>query len=507
MDWATQPDPFRRHEGAVLTLLPRTRGPGADQTYDSLFGPPPAAVSVTESVLGAFFYLSLALSAWKEVVSPAGEVVSRWPLRVNPSSGNLHPTEAWLASADGVFHYRPDVHALERVATWPGSAWSATVADLPAGTMIIGLTSILWREAWKYGERAFRYCQHDAGHAMAALGLAAAPLGWTVAPLHGAGASEMAAFLGITDRDGPEAEHPDLLFALCPGPGPDRAASLSLPRAEKCDTPPNALSPSHVEWDLITEVAEAVKVPPASAVTIAPPPRPAATAALMPDRALNAAELIRGRRSAVAMDGATHLDRDAFYRLLTRLLPTARHPAFALFRARTAVSLLLMVHRVTDVAPGLYALVRQPDHLSDLKQDLRATWRWETPPGCPPDLPLYFLGPGDLRAAAGRICCGQDIAAAGAFSVAMLARFAATLEQAGPSAYPELFRETGAIGQVLYLEAEAAGVSGTGIGCYFDDEMHRMLGVSGHSWQSLYHFTVGGALVDDRLRTAPPYGA
>src|SRR5205809_4584277 len=28
----------------------------------------------------------------------------------------------------------------------------------------------------------------------------------------------------------------------------------------------------------------------------------------------------------------------------------------------------------------------------------------------------------------------------------------------------------------------AAGVRGTGIGCYFDDEMHCLLGIDGHSW-------------------------
>lgn len=35
--------------------------------------------------------------------------------------------------------------------------------------------------------------------------------------------------------------------------------------------------------------------------------------------------------------------------------------------------------------------------------------------------------------------------------------------------YPRLYWECGQIGQLLYLEAEAAGLSGTGIGCYFDD--------------------------------------
>ena len=61
------------------------------------------------------------------------------------------------------------------------------------------------------------------------------------------------------------------------------------------------------------------------------------------------------------------------------------------------------------------------------------------------------------------------------------------------------------LGQVLYLEAEAAGVRATGIGCFFDDEMHTLLGIKDQDWQSLYHFTVGGAVDDPRLSAFPPY--
>jgi hypothetical protein len=61
------------------------------------------------------------------------------------------------------------------------------------------------------------------------------------------------------------------------------------------------------------------------------------------------------------------------------------------------------------------------------------------------------------------------------------------------------------LGHVLYLEAEAAGTRATGIGCFFDDEMHALLGIGDHSWQSLYHFTLGGAVDDTRLSTLPPY--
>jgi hypothetical protein len=61
------------------------------------------------------------------------------------------------------------------------------------------------------------------------------------------------------------------------------------------------------------------------------------------------------------------------------------------------------------------------------------------------------------------------------------------------------------VGQLLYLEAEAAGVRATGIGCFFDDPMHDVLGVRGHAFQSLYHFTVGTPVDDARLTIEPGY--
>ncbi len=46
------------------------------------------------------------------------------------------------------------------------------------------------------------------------------------------------------------------------------------------------------------------------------------------------------------------------------------------------------------------------------------------------------------------------------------------------------------------------------MGCYFDDIVHRLLDIdlADDAWQSLYHFTVGGAVEDERLTTLPAYG-
>jgi hypothetical protein len=87
----------------------------------------------------------------------------------------------------------------------------------------------------------------------------------------------------------------------------------------------------------------------------------------------------------------------------------------------------------------------------------------------------------------------------------MIAAFEESLQRFGPWFYRRLYWECGIIGQVLYLEAEAAGVRGTGIGCFFDDPAHQFLGLGGYAYQSLYHFTIGSPVRDVRLETLPAY--
>ena len=45
---------------------------------------------LTAERLGLFLELSLGITAWKEFQG------TRWSLRSNPSSGNLHPTEGYV---------------------------------------------------------------------------------------------------------------------------------------------------------------------------------------------------------------------------------------------------------------------------------------------------------------------------------------------------------------------------------------------------------------------------
>jgi hypothetical protein len=215
----------------------------------------------------------------------------------------------------------------------------------------------------------------------------------------------------------------------------------------------------------------------------------------------SAGEIIRQRRSLLACDGNTSIPAERFYRMLSRTMPV---PWDAIPWA-PAIHFGLFVHRVEGVEPGLYALARDAGKVEKLQSAMHQHFAWEAPPGRPAGLPLFLLERGDARALATQVSCRQDIAGDGAFSLGMLAEYQAALVEHGPAFYRRLFWEAGAIGQVLYLEAEAAGVRSTGIGCFFDDPVHQVFGLRSLEFQSIYHFTVGGAVDDPRLTTLPPY--
>jgi SagB-type dehydrogenase family enzyme len=355
LDWATQPDPFRTFQGAKRIELPLAAD-GLIVSYADLYTPAavPARPLDLESV-SILFELALGLAAWKEFRG------NRWALRCNPSSGNLHPTEGYAILPPlpdfeaGAYHYVSRDHALEQRCFLEEEAGAEFARALPEGSFLVGLSSIHWREAWKYGERAYRYCQHDVGHAIATVRYAAAALGWSALLLDAIADDDVATLLGLdraTDFTGvppEEREHPDAVILVSRSP---------------------------------------VSAPP-------------------------------------------------------RGLPVAR------------------------VRLGHWA--------------------------------------GQANKLSSSLSCHQEIAADGAFSLGMIADFAQTIRRQGAWWYRRLFWEAGVLGQVLYLEAEAAGVRSTGIGCYFDDTFHELLGLRGDEFQDLYHFTVGGPIEDRRLLTFPPY--
>ena len=506
MDWQNQPNPFRFYENTKVYELPLLKKkPEAGYPDLYLRKNNPAQLFVIENIAG-FLELSLGLSAWKAMGN------SRWSLRINPSSGNLHPTEAHLILphgpnlAGGIYHYNAFIHALELRAETSEDLRRQITQHFGCEGFLIGLSSIFWRESWKYGERAFRYCNHDVGHALAAVSIAANLFGWKVTYLNGLSDDALDTVLGF-DKTGfeyLEREHPDLMCFVHPS---DR---IEIPRAIPLSIiddigklnftgTPNRLSKQQINWEIIYQAADLTRKPSTAEQTFDFSDTTRQQAA---SSQLSSVEIICRRRSATDYDRTGSLSKNRLITMLDQTLPRNGIAPFDAELMETSTHLLIFIHQVEGLAPGLYFFCRNSGELDSLKRRTHSGFAWQP---VEEDFPLFLLEKGNYRQQAMMVSCHQDIAGSSALSLGMIVRFK-DLIGVDPYRYRHLFWETGMVGQVLYLEAEAHGVRGTGIGCYFDDAVHELLGLTDNHYQSLYHFTIGCPVEDPRLTTYPPYG-
>ncbi len=508
LDWANQPLPFRYYRGTEQTELPLLESDPQISFAHLLAGKTYKRSRLDLGSLAGLLELSLGLSAWKSAPG-----AGKWALRINPSSGNLHPTEAHLIVPpipdlqSGVYHYDPYHHCLERRAGLTGQMARELESCFGGPGFMIVLTSIYWRESWKYGERAYRYCLLDIGHALAALSLAAGLLGWRLSYLSGITDDELVKILGFDQVRWPasEKEVPQLaVWISCSGRKPARSGFRPgwLSGIEHLDFAglPSRLSRDHVAWQVIEAASLASEKRHAAAPDCRWWYRQGRTLfSSWPDA--SAAGVIRRRRSAAEYDASRAIDCKAFIALLDAALPCKVAPPFNSGVGAGHVGLMIFVHRVADMEPGLYCLVPDPELGHRLGQAATSAFQWRRVDDL---VPLYLLAEGDFAWQAAELSCRQPIAGDSAFSLAMVAHFG-PLVVADPFYYRLLHWQCGMIGQMLYLAAEAWNLRGTGIGCFFDDPVHRILGLRDDTFQSLYHFTAGHPLEDRRLETLPPY--
>jgi hypothetical protein len=146
LDWTNMPNPFRHYEGVPIIELPADPAAPQIPALEILEG----ETGNTSAMDGAGFlsqlmFYSASISASKRVPSTG----YTYALRVNPSSGNLHPTEFHFSThglvdwSEGLYHYRPSSHMAEQRAIGDkGKKLVDTSAPL-----VFALTSIAWREA------------------------------------------------------------------------------------------------------------------------------------------------------------------------------------------------------------------------------------------------------------------------------------------------------------------------------------------------------------------------
>ena len=467
LDWANMPDPFRHYQGVPVLDLPADPPEPEIAALEVLQG----GVGSSGAADGATFlsqllFYSAAISATKRV--PASGY--KYALRVNPSSGNLHPTEFHFTTSglkewpNGLYHYRASSHMAEQRAL---GEFGTKLAGAPAAAVFL-LTTIAWREAWKYRDRAYRYCLHDAGHAWQALTLAARSVGCESFAIAHFPDDELAQFCRLS-----EDEWPMLVIALRARSIP--ALEFGAEEGVWFGGRANRLSNEQIPYPIIEGIHVATKLAGTPGRIADTELLPAGTGEIkLPQPAFSArtfGEVARTRRSALDFQGGI---ASMSLAQLSAILGATAQPLFADFASTRFVQLYLYAHRVRELEPGVYRHWAERGELERIRS-------------------------GDQRVAAAGLSLGQELAGNACVAFSMIADLDRATRINGDRGYRYAHFEAGAIGHRMYLAAEALGLQATGIGAFFDDEVHQYLGLEPAQGQVVYHFAIGHAVRDPRL--------
>ena len=476
MDWKNQPNPYRSYEDVRVVQLPLCFE-NITPPYHLIFDKVPSAPLQIES-LSQYLQFSMGISAMKS------DGYNSWALRCDASSGNLHPTEVYVilppmkgvSQKTTICHYSVENHALE-ILLESDTSWEG----LPKESFFTFVSSITYREVWKYGERAFRYACLDCGHVLRSLEISAKSLGWKYAVNKKVDYKHLSKIFGFDKNDNfSEKELGEMLLLVSANEMKNSDEFLEFDST--CNKKAKPIAHVYQRWDLIDEIEEATKYKYNGDKKVTNFTK----IERIPTK--EAKEVILKRRSAQMMDKSNSAisKRD-----FTTILNSTNENFYA---NHSCVNLSIFVHNVVGFDSGLYMYIRVKKYKEKLQELLDTNFLWDEV-----EKDFYLLKTGDFRQISKQISCNQDIASDGAFSLGMLCPFSEEIIKNSAHRYKELYFECGSIGQQLYLEATSINLSATGIGCFLDDAFHQLLGLKSNQFQSLYHFTVGRALVDSRI--------
>jgi SagB-type dehydrogenase family enzyme len=127
---------------------------------------------------------------WEQVAQLlwAAQGIAKRGFRTTPSAGALYPLEVYLVIKEGVYHYKPESHELERTLEGDlrGQLSRAALGEeaIEEAPVDIVIAAVYQRMEWRYRERTARYVHIEVGHAAqnihlqaVALGLGSVPIG------------------------------------------------------------------------------------------------------------------------------------------------------------------------------------------------------------------------------------------------------------------------------------------------------------------------------------------
>ena len=380
--------------------------------------------------------------------------------RAAPCTGALYHTELYLVCGDlpglaaGVYHYGVHDHALRqlrsgdfRAALTEATGGEAAVAQAP---LVLVTTSVFWRNAWKYANRAYRHTYWDTGTML--------PNTLAVAAAHGIPARLVLAFAdrAVADLIGVDLDGEGVISLVALGRV--GATPPPAPPIAPLDPPTDPYSVRENDYPLIREthratllstgaeaaawrsVAPAVARPiPIGSPIALPPSDPAA----LPPDPIETVILRRGSSRRFARDP---IDLGQLSILLDRT--TSGFPSDALGSDGVPFNnLYLLANAVDGLPPGAYVYRREHHALEPIRQMPEAA----------------------ARQRAHHLAWDQDLGGDAAVNVYFLADLDPILAAHGERGYRLAQLGAALVAGRMYLAAYALGLGATGL-TFLDDE-------------------------------------
>lgn len=453
LDLATRPAPFETYPAQEIVALPAERAPvtlpagaaldGAARAPESL-GPTPTPAPAPLERLATLLHLAQGITS---VTGLPGDPFHR---RAAASSGALYPTVTHVIAGDvpglppGLYHYEPRRHALHRLRAGDlRGELAATLAHPHAvrrAPFTLVLSSIYRKSAWKYEERAYRYCLLDAGHVAANATAAGAALGLASRPIGRFDDARLGALLQIEPaRQGPLLVLP--FGAPAEAPAGERAPAFTpvdLALASPDVPPPVVLVASRTALRLTGELA--APLPPAPPLS---PRAPAAPRLELPAPLGDGDPLgpvIERRRSERRFGDAALT--------AVQLSAVLRRAHGASVEGQRALRLHAIVSRVDGVAPGVYEVI---------------------------DGGLLRARDGDPAEAIHAAALSQEVSRRAAVVLVFSVDAAVMSWPDASRGYRYGWLDAGIAGGRAYLQGVAFGIGVSSIGAFFDDDVAELL--------------------------------
>jgi SagB-type dehydrogenase family enzyme len=462
-------DPFKTYPGAERVRLPPPRAEAGLTLAKAVRGWMPGrgfrAAPLSLAELSRLLYLTNGVTGKKRSIPKALH------LRAAPSAGALYAGEVYVVAervrglAPGVYYYDVIAHELARIRSGSFLGEVARALERPGeianAAAVVLLTNVFARYTWSYANRGYRFALVDTGHIGENLRLAAFAAGFReTGPLRFED-DRLHALLELEGRE----EAVCALHAVGRAAEPAQPAVAPVRRlVEKHDT----AAPERKEGSAIDRYHEATKLVPGAPAEGPPPPRaevgarPEAAVPLpKPGQApaMSVERAVRWRRSAMGFGPGPVALADLGF-----VVEMARGHA-ALERA-PGVDLYVAAHRVRDLAPGLYRYEPRAHALEAVRR-------------------------GNLSGALRKACLGQQKASSAAVGFVMVAQIERATARAGDRSYRDLLIESGAVGQRIYLAAEAAGLAARNLSAFLDDDLNRLMSLDGRR-EAAIHVTMLG---------------